>query len=437
MLALLAALALAAPPDVYNDDRDHRTLLPQKLINRNLSTQLDSFRLGADLGIFSAAADLQIGTQAPIDGGSPTPFHGFFFTDMFLAVQVFEGIEVNLNVLLLNTTASGGFRILADVLPGLAAHLFLDIATIDGDPLRFDFVTPDLDLVTLGEGLLLETTPLEGFMGGLSWRGFELQTIFGGRVFWQQDDLLHFNLTALDGHVGVSYTQWWTGFADTGEPSVEPNANGRYLAAFGRWSPLPGITLAAEYNARLGGERAASQAALLRGDLLKRYKDFSVHLGYQVRYYQTGFGPLETLTAPSTIPSTPGREDYYATNSFEYLWASPFYDQLSHTAMLEGRYRVGLVEFFGELEWWLRYVYDQQPGPPRVVSGLNQELLPGLATQMYYRVGARLYPFEQLPHRIVAFASNKSIFSFGRVTQPVPFRFIDRPILFIEAEVKL
>lgn len=436
MLALVTLLVLGAGPEVYSDSRDDRNLLPQKIINRNLATQLDQFRLGGDLGIFTAAADVQIGTQAPLDGAAPTPFHGFFFTDMFLAVKVIEGIEVNLNVLLLNTTASGGFRILADVLPGLAAHLYVDIAQLDGAPVRFDFVTPDLDLVTLGEGLLLETTPLEGFMGGFRWKGLELRTVFGGRVFWQQDDLLNFSFTALNGRVGLSYTQWWSGFRDE-EIDQLPGANGRYVAAFGRWSPFEGATLAAEYNARLGGVKPVSHAALVRADLLHRVQAFSVHLGYQFRYYQTGFGPINELTTPTTIPSTPGREDYYATNSFEYLWASPFYDQLSHTAMLEARYHVGPLEFFGELEWWLRYAYDRTADPGRRITTIENDPLPGLVTQIYYRTGARLYPFSELPHRVVLFLSNKSVFSFGRVTTPVPVRFFDRPILFIEAEVKL
>lgn len=436
---VLAAGSTPAPSSVdrpYRDGRDNRTLLPQKLINRDLRGQMAPWRLGDDLGIFTVAADTLIGTQLPLDGGSPTPFHGFFFSDLYMAVQVFEGLDVNLNVFVLNTTASGGFRIQSDVVPGLAAHLYLDLFEIGGDPVRFDFVTPDLDLVTLGEGLLIETTPLEGFLGGFRWRGWEAQVLFGGRVFWQQDDLLHFTLTGLDGHVGATVTSWFTGFRDD-EMDTLPPASGHYVGLHGRYAPFDGVTVAGEYTARIGGPESLSQAFLLRGDVVEDAGDAEVHLGYQLRYYGTGFGPLDRLSTPTTVPSTPIREDYYVTNSFEYLWATPFFDQWSHTIMLEGRYRIDPVEVFAEVEWWLRSVIDRSEGPPRPVRGLTGELLPGTISQGFYRFGARMYPFEGRPHRLVVFVSNKSVLSFGRVTQPTPFRFIDRPIFFVEAEVRL
>ena len=436
MLALLASLTLATPSPVYADGRDDRTLLPQKLINRDLPAQLAEPRLGLGLGPFTAAADVQIGTQLPLDGHAPTPFHGFFVADAYLAFRLFDGLDVNLNVLMLNTTASGGFRVMSDVLPGLDAHLSLELGAIDGDPVRFDFVTPDLDVVTLGEGLLVETIPLEGFLGGLTFRGWELQVLFGGRVFWQSDDLLYFSLTALDGQVGASFTRWFSGFATEEDRALQPLADGSYGALFGRWSPWPGLTFAGELGARVAGPKAISTAALGRADLTRHIEDLSVHLGYQLRWYQTGYGPVDALTTPSTLPSVPAREDYYFTNSFEYLWLSPFFDQWSHTVMAEAQYRFAQVELFGELEWWLRFAADTTAEHPRLVT-TPQGNLPGRTPQTFYRLGARIYPFKWLPHRFAAFISNKSVFSYWNATDATPQRFIDRPIVFFEAEVWL
>lgn len=435
-LASLASLTLAAPSPVYADGRDDRTLLPQKLVNRNLPAQVALPRLGVGLGRFTAAADVQIGTQVPLDGEGPTPFHGFFVSDAYLSFRILEGLDVNLNVLMLNTTASGGFRVQSDVLPGLNAHLTLELGVHEGDPVILDFVTPDLDVVTLGEGLLVETIPLEGFRGGLSWRGWEMQVVFGGRVFWQQDDLLHFSLTALDGRVGGSFTQWFSGFFTEEDGEVMAPANGSYGALFGRWSPWPGLTFAGELGARFGGPKAISTAALGRADLVHQVADFAVHLGYQMRWYQTSFGPLDALSTPSTLPSVPQREDYYFTNSFEYLWLSPFFDQWSHTAMIEAIYRVEPIEIFVELEWWLRFAADSTAATPRLID-TRVGALPGQNSQAFYRFGARVYPFETLPHRMSAFVSNKSVFSFGNATVPTPIRFFDRPIVFVEAEVFL
>lgn len=438
MLTALVTLAALAPGQVYADGRDDLNLLPQKLVNRNLAGQLDGHRFGTDLSPFSIAADTQIGTQVPLDGLGPTPFHGFFVLDAYLGFAVLESLDINLNVLVLNTTASGGFRVLSDILPGLNAHLHLDIGTLGGDPVRFDFLTPDLDVVTLGEGLLIETVPLEGFRGGLRWREHELQVTFGGRVFWQQDDLLSFTLSTFDRRLGITHTSWFSGFF--GEDEVEegiPPASGQFLTVFGRYAPLDALTFTGELGARLGGPKVVATAALLRADLVERLDDFSVHVGYQFRWYQTGFGPLDALSTPSTLPSVPVREDYYATNAFEFLWATPYFDQWSHTVMLEARYRIGVVELYGELEWWLRFARDDNPRGPRLVTTPEGDPLPGALGRTYYRAGLRLFPFGERPHNLTAFFSNKSVFSYSQATAPVPIRFIDRPIVFVEAEVRL
>lgn len=85
-----------------------------------------------------------------------------------------------------------------------------------------------------------------------------------------------------------------------------------------------------------------------------------VHAGYQLRFYEQGFGPDERLSAPTIVDNTPLREDQYVTNSFEYFGISPFFDQLSHNVMAEVRVPIagGLRGLF-EGEYWVRIVRDR------------------------------------------------------------------------------
>lgn len=432
MLTVVVLLtSIAASPGVYGDGRDDQTLLFQRLVNRNLPEQLEGYRIGGDLAPFSLAADVLIDSQLPLTGDGLAPWHGFFFIDAFAALKVVESVDLNLNLFILNRTASGGFRLQSGVVPGFAGHFHPTLGIIDGHPLLFDVLAVDLDVVTLGQGLLLETVPLEGFRVGFRWNGLELQSTFGGRVFWPEDDLLHFALTALDGRVGVGVTHWFSGFTEG------YGSDGTYAQVFGKWPLLPGLTASAEYAARLGGPANLAHGLLGRADFLERWSNLSLHVGYQFRWYQQHYGPFDRLLTPSNVPTVPIRENYYVTNSYEYLWLTPLYDQWSHTAMFEARYFFGPFEVFVELEAFVRFFADREQAPPRVVTTLDQELLPNVLTKLYGSGGLRLYPLEGLPHRFAAYVTNKSVANDVELLGPSARRFLDLPLFLVEAELRL
>ena len=428
--AILLA-SIASNSVVYGDGRDDRNLLFQRLVNRDLPEQLETFRLGKDLGPFSLAADVLIDSQLPLSDRSLAPWHGFFFVDAFVALQIIESVDLNLNLFILNQTASGGFRLQSGVVPGFNGHFHPTLGIIDGHPLLFDVLAVDLDVVTRGQGLLLETVPLEGFRVGFRWNGFELPSTFGGRVFWQEDDLLHFALTVLDGQVGVGVTHWFAGYAD------DYGSDGTYAQLFAEWPLFSSLTASAEYAARLGGPAGLAHGLLGRADFLERWSDLSLHVGSQFRWYQQHYGPFDRLLTPSNIPTVPVRENYYVTNSYEYLWLTPLYEQWSHTAMLEIRYALGPFELFAELEAFVRFYADRDQDPPRVVPSLDQELLPDVLPKLFGSSGVRLYPLEGLPHRFAAYVTNKSVASDLGLLQPSFRRFLDLPLFLVEAELKL
>jgi hypothetical protein len=432
LLPLIATLAVTSTA-VYADGRDDRTLLPQHLVNRNLPEQLEPHRLGDEFAPFSAAADVLISSSLSFDGVGPGPFHGFFFADLVVAVDIFEIGDINLDLYALGMSASNGYRATTALLPGLAGHIHLELFELAGEPVLFDVLATDLDVVTLGEGLLLETTPLEGFLGGFRWNSLELRCLFGGRVFWGGDDLFHLAFNALDGVVGGAYTFWFRGYG--GDPN-QLRPVGHYAQLYGRVSPIRGATIAAEYVARIGGDENVAHAVMARADYLVFIEGLSLHAGYQFRWYQTGFGPFDDLWTPTVHPAVPFREDFYQTNSFEFLGLTPYFDQWSHTVMLEAKYRISMFEIFGELEWWIRFVSDKQE-PARPVVTFGNELVPGVLNRAWYRAGVRLYPLADLPHFLVAQVTNKQVFAYGSPTIATPIRFIDQFVLQVEAEIRL
>ena len=433
---LTFAVALLASSPVYADGRDDRTLFKQKLINRQLPEQLDAqpHRIGGDLGMLSAAGDVLLSTQLTLDGSPQALFHGFFYADTYVAVRLFEYVDVNLNVVMLNQTASGGYRVLSDVLPGVAVHLNLPIGMLGGEEVRLHALTNDLDLVTIGQGVLVEGLPLEGVMGGFTWNGLALTGLFGGRVFWQSDDFVNVTFTAFEGRLGAGYTNWRNqSTVPEGTPFRPAAPDAHYAAIFGRVELFDGLDVSGEYTARLGGE--LSSAALGRADYTLRAKRFAVHAGYQFRFYQRGFGPADVLCSPTTIFATPAREDHYVTNSFEFLGLAPLYDQWSHTMMLEARGRIGMFEAFAESEVWIRTI-DDAVSPARPIQ-TSYGRGPGTSVHLFYRAGARLYPIADFPGRIVAFVSNKAVRSLPDVTAEIEQRFYHAPSVFFEAEVSL
>src|SRR5690606_4614047 len=73
---------------------------------------------------------------------------------------------------------------------------------------RFDLLGTDLGTMTLGNGLLLEQWPLEGAMGNLAIDDFYLRHVFGGRVFWPDDDVFTLQAGVWDGAIEAMLLGW-------------------------------------------------------------------------------------------------------------------------------------------------------------------------------------------------------------------------------------
>lgn len=433
-LPLLAALLAAAPQigAIYDDPRDRYTLLTPHLINRELFAQLESpvqdFRFGRDLGWLAVAADVNVATQQSTGTNPQSRFHGFFVFDGFIAVRPVEFVDLNLDLVLLNPSASDGFRLSSQIYTGVALHLHYDEWRLAGRRVEIDGLGIDLGPVTLGRGLLVEQIPLEGETIGIAWGDFYFRHLFGGRVFWSDDDLIAFALGALDGRVELQFVRWQF----VSEP-VNPAAH--YVTFALDWPINEWSGFAAEYSARL--RDTLETAGMVRFDATFGAPfGEGLHVGWQSRYYGRGFGPRTTSEAPTLVFNTPYREDTYVTNSFALFDVAPLFDQWSHTLMVEAR-----VELFehvylsgaGEL---LVRVLDNPAGEKRVAY-VDGHRAPGWWAELYYRVGFEIRPWSELPHRINAYFTNKQVSSADNVVDPVRRRFADGDFVVIGAEVFL
>jgi hypothetical protein len=266
LLLAVAWLAGWPPPSaawaspVFADSRDEATLLPQHLVNRDLSAQLtqpdQAFRLCRLGASWATAADLAIGTQQAYFGGSQTSFHGYFLASTYASVMLWPGLEANLNVLFLNPSASIPYRAASQVTAGLALHAYFDVAQLAGHPLRLHVLGTDLDWVTLGRGLFVERTPLEGVLAAASWRDFELRWMFAGRVFWNDDNFAATTISALGGRLQLIHVQWLT---------QSNSVDARYLSAALNLPILSRFSVGAEASVRYDeGIRDARGGTLLR-----------------------------------------------------------------------------------------------------------------------------------------------------------------------------
>ncbi|OGQ89583.1 MAG: hypothetical protein A2289_20360 [Deltaproteobacteria bacterium RIFOXYA12_FULL_58_15] len=442
--------------EVFNDGRDAWSLHDQKLMNRQLRKQIDnedqSFRVGRDLGIVTVAADGGIGAQAAMPNSALSRFHGFFLLDTYWALQVLQGLDVNLNLNILNPSASDGYRFSSQTNAGVGLHLHREVATIAGAPLTLDFVGIDLDVVTLGQGLLIERVPLEGHAASLDYRGVELRELFAGRSFWFDDDVQTLSLSALDGAIEMLAVIWLTddllpgmasSFQVESDPEVTvPRVAAYYLGASAELELDEHLRVAVEYSGRVRPpvlkNAVMARVDLLYRDLLPTWRRVALHVGYQFRFYQRGFGPRDTLVTPTGLPNLPTREDAYVTNSIEYFAVSKYFDQWSHTVMAEADVSVfANLELFGEAEYWLRALDDPKPGSKRVAYVDRFGRAPGQNDEFYYKIGLRWLPWGDLPHRMSVFAGNKFVASLYDATIPDSRRFDHDPLIGVEAEVFL
>ncbi|HEX7548198.1 MAG TPA: hypothetical protein VF417_04305 [Candidatus Methylomirabilis sp.] len=438
---LLAALVFGqSPPEaargVVADTRDRYTLFTPHPVNRQLFEQTSdpaaAFRLGPRDGPWTALVDASIGTQHEITAEKQSRFHGYFMADTYLAVRPVEGIDFNLNLLLLNPSASDGYRVSAMLHPGVALHLERDLFSIGESPLRFDILATDLGWVTTGNGLLVESTPLEGLIGLLRWKDWELKYMFAGRVYWDTDDYQSLTLSTLGNALQATMVEWWAGdpapsvFLAGSDPeailAATPTRRAHYATLAAGWPAADWLHLAAELGCRIEGKPRVG--ALGRADVVLREDPrYALHVGYQFRFYQAGFGPRGQLITPSWVFNTPDQQDAYVTNPFEYFGLSGAYHQWSHTIMAEARLGLGLgLEAFGDGELWIRYA--RSATVPRFAAFTADGFrAPGSATRFFYQAGLRYYPWSNLPHRVSLQVTNKQVQVLDLVTDPVDRRF--------------
>ncbi|MCA9546426.1 MAG: hypothetical protein KC613_18600 [Myxococcales bacterium] len=437
-LLCLAGWANARAEPVFLDARDPWSLHDRRLLNRRLFHQLGepehTHRVVRPTGApVAGAADLSIGTQIPWPEGPQTAYHGYFVLDGFAAFRVSEAVEVNLNLVTLNRTASAGYRQATEFLPGLALHLEGEVARVGLTPVRGEFLTTDLQAVTLGHGLLLERTPLEGHAGRLRFGdALEVWEVFGGEAFWLGDDLQAGGVTALDGHLTLTWLSWL----------LEDDPRADYLSLALSVPGLPDrLRIAGEVAARvpLAGADWAG-AALLRVDWLDPSPPGGGrwHLGYQLRAYQRGFGPhAVTLVQPRAALAMPTREDSYVTNPFEFYGPSRLYHQVAHTVMLEAvvPIRAGF-EFTMELEWIAKYAYDPV-APVEMLAPRPDERLPGWHLDLWNKIGFQYRPWKALPHRGRLLLSDKQVDAGLIAVFPTGRRFVEVQLISLEMEIFL
>jgi hypothetical protein len=452
----LLLVSTTARAQVRADGRDAWTLLDRHLVNRQLFEQIRTpsqlHRLGRNLDAFAAAADVRIGTQQPIDKSSQSRFHGFYVLNTFGAVRPFYGVDANLNLTILNPSASDGYRVSSQVLAGVALHGYYDLDVGDREPVKLDVFGTDLGLVTLGRGLLLEQTPSEGEVASARFRGFEVRQTFIGRALWPNDDVISVALRGLEDKVELSFVRWQfkesppqnqgslRALALPTAPTVE---NGSFRSAshyVGASVDVPvteTLRAAVEYQGKVG-DGALKNAVLARGDFLHRdVLGMGFHLGYSFRWYDAGFGPSRVLRAPTTRYAVPDFEDIYVTNPFEYFGISEYFRQWSHTVMAEAIIPVvPMLKVILNGEYLLRFASDRN-SPERVVYLQDWGLLPGKADHLYYKVGLRVEPWRGFPHRVSAILTNKQVASGSNVTDPETRRFVDGNFYLLQFEAFL
>lgn len=452
LLILLIFGSVGHTNDIYRDARDNWSLMHKGLLNRQLPEQLNApnqtFRYGKNLAPFSVAADASTGGQQSLPGTryDQTRFHGYFILDTYGSLRLFDTLDVNLNLNFINPSFCDGYHESFQLLGGLSIHWRKTLLTLKHKPLRFDALLMDLDSVTVGEGLLIEQIPLEGFSFSLSWNNMSLSALIAARVFWNNDDFLAIPLKLFNGQITLLAAFWYfTEVApdtDVGAFDVFRSSNKIQeifpyvgIAAHHHFDDQFGI--AAEYLLRLKDGNASS-ALLLRGDYKNQlHKRVNLHVGYQFRFYQQRFAPSGEPNQATTAPQLPERENSYVTNSFEYFSISPWYHQLSHTVMTEVQLHLTKqFQLFYELEYWMRWV-NNTSSHPRVLYVEGSKKAPGVWKDIFYHMGFRYRLFAAAPHQVSVFVSNKWVASDTKSTSPMPIRYINDPLFGFELEVFL
>lgn len=405
-LAALVSPAWAGPDPAWRAP-DPWSLQQQRLQPRALFEQLEAprqaHRLTRGGEVFVAAADGTAALLVPLAGAARPPWHGYYMLDLHAAVRAVEGLDVNLELLAFQVSASDGYHRAAQVSPGLSMHWYGALLELGDQPVRGDLVGLELGEITIGHGLLVERVYAEGLMGRLTWGGWELEQILAGQTTFQGDDLHVTRLSWRD----VIRAGWVNWVLENGDRAPH------YLNLSGA---LPGLgsdwRIAWEAAGRISVQDQPAAAGLLRLDWRPAHAR-AIHIGYQGRAYQQGFGPWgDKLVSGYDAPAMPWREDTYVTNALDYLTPSALYHQWSHTVMVESLTRLsartwldlnleGRAWFFNDPSGSTRYL----PRPGALASD-ELPLMPETQLDLHARLWLRVRPFKALPHRLRAGVAN-------------------------------
>lgn len=435
-LLVSATSALALEPATQDESAfivrpwDTWSLLDRRPANRMLWRQHTGIRVFEPTSRAVVLSDVLTGTQLPRAGAALGTWHGHAIADSYLGVRATENLDINFNLIAFNMSASLGYRSTTAVVPGIAAHLH---GKVDG--MEADLIALDLSTVTLGQGLLFEQLPLEGGMGRLKWGDWWVRLLIGGQLHEENDDL--FSLTAGWGDWQLNWYAW----ANTGLS--------RWPQWLGLTGEVPGLPdtmrIGVEGLVRLGGVATGRTAALARIDWMPALRRGALHLGYQYRWYDHGYGPYGTgLTRTRHRPAFIWREDTYVTNAYEAYWPSGLFEQQWHTVMLEADIPLGRPWIVGRIEGelWAR-LFNDASGPEDHLAVLNTDgsaahWWPDPDVRFYHRIGVEIRPFEGRRDRLRLWVVNKVAAARLEPMEPTRNRFVSRrPLVALELEVFL
>jgi hypothetical protein len=398
---------------------------------------------------FTALADGVVSTSIPRPDANVAPWHGYYTLDTHATARLADGLDANLELVAYQLTASGGYHNLSGISPGFAAHWYGPLFTLGGRTVHGDLTGLELGELTVGHGLLVERTYAEGAMGRLVWGDWQLEHFIAGQTAFVLDDLFSTRLSWRD-VVRIDWLVW---------PQYGFEWVPHYLSLSGNVPCLgDDWRIAWEAAARVPiAEQSFAAAGLVRVDWLPSNTAWAagaVHLGYQGRVYQRGYGPWHQgqpfgshnrllLGTAYEFAALPWREDTYATNALDYLAPSALYHQWSHTVMLETRTPLS-PRLRLDLDLEGRAWFFDDPSSfthllPRSAGNgaVQQPLLPNTQLDLHYRAWLVLTPFVARPHRLRLGVAN----TYTRIDDADPSRptnsRLDRLGWFINLEMEV
>ncbi|MCA9547779.1 MAG: hypothetical protein KC613_25420 [Myxococcales bacterium] len=363
-------------------------------------------RLSQD-GIITGGADAVLATAVPRREATVSEWHGYFYLDARANARITPNVDLSVNAVAYQTTASSGYRTLAGVAPGVTGHVYGVLGRPGGRALYGEVMGVDLGERTVGRGLLLERQLWEGGFARLQWSDLHLSLLIAGQTHLAADDLF-VTRVGLGRWVELNWLVW---------PNEAFTRVARHLTLAGEVPALgPSWRLAWEMALRLAdGQGSGAGAALLKLDWRPPVRGGATwHLGYQGRIYQQGFTPAgQERVRPITWFVTPQREETLATNSVDYYEMADTFHQWSHTGVVE--FRAPLFNPHLRLDvdlegraWFFRAV-ERPPGARGWASVHGRQplrLAPNPRIEAHGRLALAFLPDPARPDRVRAGLQN-------------------------------